>query len=98
MLQPPLPVNPGECLGSLVFYFVNCPSADIISYGGILFCTGPSAPCLMSWFAIVTGGTGVPARDFISTRKTHVPIVVFLLGLVLAFALPVIVASDIVPP
>ena len=45
-----------------------------------MFCIGPSAPCLMSWFAIVTGGTGVPARDVISTRKTHVPIVVFFVG------------------
>ena len=56
---------------------MNLPSSDVISYGGVLFCIGPSAPCLMSWFAIVTGGTGVPARDVISTRKTHVPIVVF---------------------
>ena len=51
-----------------------------MSYGGVLFCIGPSAPCLMSLFAIVTGGAGVPARDVISTRKTHVPIIVVFVG------------------
>ena len=30
----------------------------------------------MSWFEIVIGGAGVPARYVISTQKTHVPIVV----------------------
>ena len=34
----------------------------------------------MSWFAIVTGGAGVPARDVISTQKTNVPIVVVFVG------------------
>ena len=34
----------------------------------------------MSLFAIVTGGAGVPARDVISTQKTHVPIVVVFVG------------------
>ena len=51
-----------------------------MSYGGVLFCIGLSAPCLMSLFAIVTGGAGVPARDVISTRKTHVPFVVVFFG------------------
>ena len=51
-----------------------------MSYSGILFYIGPSAPCLMFWFAIVTGGVGVPARDVISTRKTYAPIVVVFVG------------------
>ena len=59
---------------------MNCPSADIISYGSVLFCIVLSAPCLMSLFVIVTGGAGVTAQDVISTRKTHVPIVVVFVG------------------
>ena len=34
----------------------------------------------MPWFAIVAGGAGGPARDVISTRTTHVPIVVVFVG------------------
>ena len=59
---------------------MNCPSGDIMSYASVLFCIGPSAPCLMSLFAIVTGGAGVPAREIISKRKKHVPIVVVFVG------------------
>ena len=49
-------------------------------YGGVLFYIGPIAPCLMSWFAIVTGGVGVPDWDVIYTQKTHVTIVVVFFG------------------
>ena len=34
----------------------------------------------MYLFAIVTDGAGVPDRDVLSTLKTHVPIVVFFVG------------------
>ena len=57
-----------------------CPSADIMSYVGVLLYIVSIKPCLMSFFAIVTGVAGVPARDVISTRKTHVPIVLVFVG------------------
>ena len=69
-----------------------------MSYGGVLLCIGPSAPCMMSWFVIVTGGAGVPAWDVISTRKIYVPIVVFFWGLDGEVAPTVILAAGIVPP
>ena len=75
---------------------MNCPSDDIISYDGVLFYIGPSTPCLMSLFAIVTGGASVPARDVISTRKTHVPIVVFV-GVGCGVFLPFILDAGLVP-
>ena len=45
-----------------------------------MFCIVPSTTCLVSLFVIVTGNAGVPARDVISTQKTHVPIVVVFVG------------------
>ena len=52
----------------------------------------------MSLFAIVTGGAGVPDQDVISTRKTHLPIFVVLLGLDVEFVLPFILAAGLVLP
>ena len=77
---------------------MNCPSADIMSYGGVFFCIGPSTPCLISWFEIVTGGAGVPAQDVISIGKTHVPVVVVIVGVGCGVFLPAILAAGLVPP
>ena len=52
----------------------------------------------MSLFAIVTGGAGVPAWYVISTRKTHVPIVVVFVGVGCGVFLLFVLAAGLVPP